>query len=468
MQDSTSADSAFTIEIVASLLEAYNKPDPTLASPLADLHLLKSSLLPEESENELNVKFAIDRILVETIGQIKVPEQRELLQKRYILDGGMNKRTYSKEISKSPQTVTRREFEATVALTQLLNHKESEHRETHQIELKHYLGAATYKSLIGDQHFWQSILNSIVDPAEKWVTVVTGIGGIGKSTQTHRALWEAIDRSAVERFMRIDAKNKKLEFIEFLTQVAEWLKVDATEFALANDLAIHLLKMLKISPYLILIDGVEEHIEELLEKLIGFANPSQIIITSRVEPTDKSNIHFFQVPLLAQEHAIELVLEARSAVSTNGSASLTKANLDQIYEKVGGNPLALKLVGALLGDHSLSEVFEDLIDVNYPDTEKMYRRIYIKTWNGLHPKNQDVLTAFGVVKNVRSISVETLVSLTVPDIVKDKRELYDVLNFLKTHSLVEIDREDTSEKTHYKIHNLTRTFLETDIIDWGK
>ncbi len=468
MQDQLSYDPPFTIELVASLLEAYNQPDPSLTLPLADIHLVKSNLLPEESENELNIKFAVDRILVDTVDQIKVAEQKDILKKRYIIDGGMNKRTYSKEISKSPQTVSRREFEATVALTQLLNHKEFELRETHQIELKHYLGSATYKTLIGDQDFWKSILSSIINPAGKWVTVVTGIGGIGKSSQTHRALWEAIDRSAVERFMRIDAKNKKLEFIEFLTQVADWLKVDASEFERADELAIHLLKMLKISPYLIYIDGVEEHIEELLDQLIGFANPSQILITSRVEPTDKSKIHFFQVPLLSQEHAKCLVLDAKSDVNANGSADLSDAHMSQIYEKVGGNPLALKLVGALLGDHSLSEVFEDLIDVNYPDTEKMYRRVYIKTWNSLHPKNQDVLTAFGVVKDVRSISIETLLSLTVPRIVKDKRELYDVLNFLKTHSLVEIDREDTSEKTHYKIHNLTRTFLETDIIDWGQ
>ncbi len=467
MQGSIS-NSFFSPDLVSSLLESYNRPNDELARQLASLRLIKSYLPPELEKKELTIKQTIDRILVDGINQLQKSQHSDLLRKRFVDNGGMTKKAFGDEIEKSIQTVSRREKEATRALALLLDHKELEKRQTHHIELNHHLGSATYKTLVGGDELWQGILSSILNPDGKWITVVTGIGGIGKSSQTHKAVSDAIDRSAVDRLMRIDAKNKKLEVNDFLNQVAEWLHIDASDYKSQADLTLQIVKVLKTTPYLILIDGVEEHIADLLNELIGFANPSQIIITSRVEPTDKSKIHYFKVPLLTLAAAKTLLLEAQMAVSQAKSAEISDTNLRRIYEKVGGNPLALKLVGALLGDHSLTEVFDDLIEVNYPDTEKMYRRVYIKTWNGLHKANQDVLAAFGSIKGIRSVSVEMLISLTVPELVESKRELFDVLNFLKTHSLVDIDREDESDKTHYKIHNLTRSFLETDIIDWGR
>ncbi|MFK7800217.1 MAG: NB-ARC domain-containing protein [Anaerolineae bacterium] len=474
MRISSSSDTPFTEPIIENLLKTYSLPNADYPKHLMLLQITRSNLRPDEASESVQCKTALNKAITQILEQPKSLEtgQAELLYFRYIENGGTTDVAAGEKFGYNKAKGRREIQKARHALTAVLNALEAEAQRTHKNQLVHKLGPATYRELMGSSDLWQRVSTNIVEHNDKWISVVTGIGGIGKSSQTHKAILDAIEQGAVQNLVFIDAKNKALNIADFLEQAAEQLDIprEQVKNKTTAELSLYIAQIFKTTPYLILVDGIEEHVSHLIHELIAFANPSQIIVTSRVEPDDKSHIHYYEVPQLSEAAAVKLIIEAKNAIQFPEPKPLPKDKLQKIIEKIGGNPLALKIIGGLLTDYHVDEIIDDLVKVQHPDTEKLYRRVYIKAWNNMHSTSQQVFASMAVLPGIRSFSKGLLFSFT-QHLLKSERELADILYDLKSRSLIDIDRSEThaAERTttHYKIHNLTRSFLETDIVDWG-
>src|SRR5690606_17980182 len=75
----------------------------------------------------------------------------------------------------------------------------------------------------------------------------------------------------------------------------------------------------------------------------------------------------------------------------------TPADIQSIYNVVGGNPLALKLVVTLLNTLPLPQVLSELTRGSHQDVANMYRRIYKQAWQLLSHQARTLLQAMPLV-----------------------------------------------------------------------
>jgi hypothetical protein len=140
-------------------------------------------------------------------------------------------------------------------------------------------------------------------------------------------------------------------------------------------------------------------------------------------------------------------------------SAITLADAKAIYDRVGGNPLALKLVVSLAAVQPLAHILKDLEQIHPGAVEDLYRHIYWKAWRSLSPAAQTLLQAMPLITDAGALpeQLQALSGLS-------EMELWPSISELWSRSLLEI-RGALHEK-RYSIHRLTETFLRTEIIHW--
>jgi hypothetical protein len=160
---------------------------------------------------------------------------------------------------------------------------------------------------------------------------------------------------------------------------------------------------------------------------------------------------------LSLEDTIRLI---RHEAGVRGMPMLAEAPDEQvstIYEAVGGNPLALKLVIGQIAILPLSQVLESLRQANAQSVNELYTYIFWQAWRTLSPQAQQVLLTMPL---AQAGSLEQLASLAeLP-----AGDLGQALAELARLSLVEV--VGGLEERRYTIHRLTETFLLNEAIKW--
>jgi hypothetical protein len=143
-----------------------------------------------------------------------------------------------------------------------------------------------------------------------------------------------------------------------------------------------------------------------------------------------------------------------------GVTALTHASETQlggIYDVVGGNPLALKLVVGQLCVLPLSQVLKSLKQTQSKTIDDLYTYIYWQAWRGLDETGQQVLL---VMPLAQGGTFDQLVAVSEIE----KKELDHALKQLVKLSLVEVGGD--LEQRRYRIHRLTETFLLHEVTKW--
>jgi hypothetical protein len=154
---------------------------------------------------------------------------------------------------------------------------------------------------------------------------------------------------------------------------------------------------------------------------------------------------------LLRHHAHDIGIQAMNAA--------TAEDIREIYQVVGGNPLALKLVVSLLDLLPPSQVLSTLLRSQPGPVETMYKHIYWQTWHLLSPHARQLLQVMPLVAESGGLPeyLSMLSSLA-------EAELWPALQELRYRSLLEV--RGTLQEKRYGIHRLTETFLHTEIIHW--
>lgn len=228
-----------------------------------------------------------------------------------------------------------------------------------------------------------------------------------------------------------------------------------------NERLIRVRQVLKETPHLIVIDNLETRSSTayLMRQLQEWANPSKFLVTTRIRPIGEASIFSYTLDELNERDTAELIRHHALSIGQKDLAQATDSQAQYIYDAVGGNPLALKMVISLAATMPISLILDDLHLVHTPEVEELYNRIYQRAWMAITPVQRLLLQSMPLIAETGG----TLTQLKAISGLAD-HELWPAINELVNRSLIEL--RGTTWDQSYGIHRLTGSFLQTNINRW--
>jgi hypothetical protein len=355
--------------------------------------------------------------------------------------------------------------------------REAEARRHHTHNLRQRIPLASTDHLIGTERHIQALVELLAKPAAPWHIALTGIGGIGKSTLVaatalHTVLadapdiwddvaWVAARSSYLDGGMDAPADEPRLSVEALLEQLFDQLLPGQPKPAgFADGKALFLLsEHCRRRRCLLVVDNLESvgAAQQLLATLRLLVRPSKVLLGIREKLYMEADVTDYAVPELNEADAFTLL--RWSTARQFGPDGIDDEALRQIYAVTGGNPQALRVVGGQLVSFGLDEVLADLRDIRSRRVEQMYDHIYRRAWQGLTPDERHVLLAMAAV-DAEGESLHFVIQLAG----LDERTVLAAMETLIVRHLVE--RRRLGQTVRYTMHNLTRTFLYKQIVDW--
>ena len=399
------------------------------------------------------------------IDQLADADQRRLVTLRYVRGLAVKEAIRALNISRS--AYYRRHREALTALDNTL----ARLKETEQAPLVAHLHHANTDTLVGVQRLSDDLAGTIIADSAPWLVAVDGIGGIGKTALAARVVTSDDVWFRFERVLWVSARQEHwngngaathagqpaLSEDDLVVQLLEQLGINGS--GSQTEQRLQLIGTLKAAPYLVAIDNLETvtDYETLLPLLRGIANPSRILLTSRHSLRDHSDIRSITVGELPFDDAVTLI---KHDAARRGMPEFEQAGpkeFEAIYEVVGGNPLALKLVVGQLSVLPLSMVLENLQQAQGQDTEALYTFIYWQAWELLDDGSQQVFLVMPILHGSAADDIAAMLSLEPPQVQAALRQLAKL-------SLVQVGGGLNDRR--YTIHRLTESFLLNEAIRW--
>ena len=324
--------------------------------------------------------------------------------------------------------------------------------------------------VVNEQQKLYQVLQQLQEP---WLVAIDGIGGIGKTALAKNGTIEAMSNERYYDVAWVSAKHKHFSPAYGLKEIPRpALNADSLVDMLLDQFCDQplvsrtsdekkavLVGILKSNPHLVVIDNLENVIDyqQLLPLLRKLAGPSRFVLTTRHSLQGYSDVYTLNLGELSRPNVFEFLQYEAKMKGITALAEASPQHMEAIYEIVGGNPLALKLITGQIGILPLSHVLNSLKEAQGKKIEELYNFIYWQAWQALDPISQHLLLIMPVVQNGLLHQLGEVSQL-------EAEELYQALEQLFTLSLIE--GNGTIEDCRYSIHRLTETFLLTQVIKW--
>jgi hypothetical protein len=453
---------------IHSALKAWHEPIAD-SSPLGYLQIFRQARL----RGATNARQAIHDILREAIKALAITckEGAAVLREHFL--EGKDMRIVARELHIGEATAFRRQKEGLKRLAHILHARESQAGVEHRVRLEKRLESPTYTQLIGFADYRKTMLDRLSSPGPPWLISIEGLGGIGKTSLADALTRELILASPFADIAWISARQRDfhpalglqatqlpaLDLDTLVSSLLEQFHEGAPLPASPQAKMSALTQLLKELPHLVIIDNLETAIDyqALLPALRKLANPSKFLLTSRHSLQAQADAFCLNLKELSRGDTFAFL---RYEAETRGISSLADApeeQLDYIYQVVGGNPLALKLVVGQIGILSLPRVLNNLKRAQGKKIDELYIHIYWQAWQALDPIRQSVFLLMPLAQNG---DLDQLIAVSKLEPV----QLTEALESLITLCLVEVGGDLTDRR--YRIHRLTETFLLTEVTKW--
>lgn len=444
-------------------------------SPLRYLYLFRAEMR-REAGSERRVTNQLLRTAIEVLREAHFADA-DFLQKRFL--DLLSVQRIANQLNSAESTIYLLQKQAIERLAATVAQLEKAATAGLKLTLYERLEPASYINLVGIERAAAQLEQLIYTPAAPWVLALEGIGGIGKTSLADALLRRAIEQGRYDEVGWVTARQVRLNLGGALRSIDQpALTATSLVEKLANQLLPdlgpapqlaptemlrRLQARLKSMPHLIVIDNLETvvDVESLLPTLQTLGNPSKFLLTSRVVLRTEPNIYHLPVPELSEAHALQLIRQEAELSNLPLLAACTDAELRPIYQVVGGNPLALRLVAGQTHAYALEAILQDLQQAQGESVENLYTFIYRRAWDSLDRLTKRVFLTMPLA-HPGGESLDFLAAAGHFSI----GEVRMALNKLVLQSLVDV-RGDLHQR-RYSIHSLTRTFLQEQVAKWGE
>jgi hypothetical protein len=395
------------------------------------------------------------------------PESEDLLRQRFeqrrdVLD-------VANRFNLSESALYYRQRQAVAQLTEILNKLEDSASSEWQERIMSRLPLPSYVELVGVDEPRQQLLDMLSSPREPFIVAIEGLGGLGKTALADRVTRDLVKTTCFDEIAWITAKQTHLSSFGRL-QVESGqpaltfpMLIDQliTQFDLPETETTHLQQQRLVKQYLreqtclVVIDNLETVADyrSLLPELRQWQAPSKFLLTSRFRLLEEPSIFSLPLSELPVESAFALIrLEAkRSGFDTLVTAP--EAELQKIYDTVGGNPLALKLIIGQLRFYSLPQVLARFDQKQQARSqEEIFDYIYLEIWENL-PDDSKVVLLTLTQAGESGFTFEHLTAVAG----LNRRQVGAAIEELILLSLVDLG--GTLSERRYRLHRLTERFL---------
>lgn len=432
-----------------------------------------------DGEANLSARAAADRLLTNTLARLadRNSECAEIVSLRYQQGLGVN--AVGRRLDMSESHVHRKQREAVDLFVRLIADEEECLHGRRCGRLARRLPVPAGNRLFGVEDVIERLYAELLQPEAPALVSIEGIGGIGKTAVADALMRRAIDEGVFEDFAWVSVQENAwhpdirlrsagqapLSTADLLeTLIVQLMGEDALPVPFTVETASQTLdRRVRSTPHLIAVDNLETmpDLGTLLPLLQELAGPTRFILTSRHRLHPQADVFPMQLSPLSQQDSIALVHYWADQTNLPEIAAASPEALNPIYETVGGNPLALRLVVGQIQYHNLFQVLESLRSARGRTVEHIYSHVYRHAWEDLNSAERSALSAMLLLPpEGGELEYLAILSGMGEDI------LLDALENLVACSLVEHQRHGL-EQSRYSIHGLTRTFLREQGVRWN-
>jgi hypothetical protein len=345
------------------------------------------------------------------------------------------------------------------------------HTRFQSLYLRRHLPPPDYAQLFGIAPLLQKLLSLLSDPNGPRFISIEGLGGIGKTALAQATAERLADRGNLADILWISARHEWIteqgelkpfadparSLDDVITRLSRQLGQEQLAGLATSDKLEQLKPLLLHTPYLIIIDNLETMIDSqtLIPVLYPLAGASRFLLTSRYTLCQHPYVQIHplrELSLLDSQILVDSELKRRGQ-----NAVLSEGETNELYDTIGGLPLALKLAAAQMGRLPWANILEGLRRARQETPEKMYHYIYRRTWQLLDdPARQLLLSMLLVSPDGEDVGWLQSIS-TLPE-TSFNTAIAQLLNY----SLLEVTGPLIAPI--YQLHRLTATFLQTEIL----
>jgi len=331
-----------------------------------------------------------------------------------------------------------------------------------------------YDRLVGRDELVNHLLQLITSSESRPVTVISGLGGIGKTALAYevvkRALangsfeavvWETAKSEEFTGIVRSTLRVQNISLVAILLSFAQQLNIDVSDKVTVDDLIYRLKAVLRQRSIIVVLDNLEtfdavRDIARILYELVA-SSPSRVLLTSRERLADVWFVYDEYLRGLSLEATVELL---RLEAIHRGAPTLLEAGdllLERIFQVTGGMPLAIKLIVSqfMLGisvDRELDRLAAAV------DEEELYRFIYFALWEKLSIPAQKV--AVGAAAFSTSAQRSMLIEVSEVEELNFDQAAAELVKMCLLEVLYHVEQR----RQRYDMHAMTRWFINIPLV----
>jgi hypothetical protein len=423
-----------------------------------------------DGDSPLALRQATNAVLQSGMEELTQQDARgvRILQNRFV-DGEITRHVAVK-MQASTDQVNRWQRSAVESLTQIIAGREQDLIEERRQHFAAELPPPPYTRLFGFEQARSTIVERLLVQDEPWAVVISGLGGIGKTSLADAAVRQTMQQLVFERVIwtRFDGRSLGGQSLSpdegyerLLDSLVEQLWPGDSGGETRLDQTKRVRQVLTERPHLIAIDNLETeaHTAYVLEQIQELVGPTKFLLTTRARLTPFWPAFVLPLEEIPLEDATDLL---RHHAETAGIVQLAQAgetDMGAVYQVTGGNPLALKLVASLASILPLHQILADLGTSRPGPIEELYRHIYWRAWRTLGKEAQALLQAMPLAAEAGALPEQMQAFSGLSE-----TAFWPAVTELISRSLLEV--RGTLHERRYGIHRLTETFIRTEIVHW--